>query len=143
MALPSTILTDSGPIAAFYNSADRKHQQICDFFARCHSRIVTTSPIISEVMWLLAIDWRVQNEFLSDLSRGVFDCEPMVDKDFAAISEIISHNPKAQLDFADYSLLAVAERLNIMSIACFDKDFEAYKRFGRIPLSCAFREESG
>ena len=142
MGLPSTILIDSGPISAFYNAADRRHQQTCDFFARCHSRILTTSPVVSEVMWLLATDWRVQNEFLSDLSRGLFECEPMQGKDFATISEIISHNPKAPLDFADYSLLAVAERLNIQTIACFDKDFEAYKRSGRIPLNCAFTEES-
>jgi predicted nucleic acid-binding protein len=54
------ILIDTGIIVAFYNKGDRYHQQVVNFFANCSSQLITTVSCITECMWLLAPDVKVQ-----------------------------------------------------------------------------------
>ncbi|WP_413165578.1 hypothetical protein ACL6C3_04085 [Capilliphycus salinus ALCB114379] len=65
----SSILVDSGIMVAFYNRPDRYHQQVVQFFSTSTSQLVTTVCCVTEVMWLLAANIRVQNQFLSALEN--------------------------------------------------------------------------
>jgi predicted nucleic acid-binding protein len=65
------ILADTSLLVAFYNRKDNYHVQVRDFFATCTSRLLTTPICIAETMWLLASDWRVQNQFLIHLGNNV------------------------------------------------------------------------
>jgi uncharacterized protein len=58
------ILIDTGIIVAFYNRKDRYHQQVVDFFDHCTSQLITTVSCVTEVMWLLAPNIKVQTAFL-------------------------------------------------------------------------------
>jgi uncharacterized protein len=69
------ILVDSSVMIAFYNSADRYHVQVLDFFTNCTSELVTTVGCVTEVMYFLAPNSRVQNVFLSHLATEVYKCE--------------------------------------------------------------------
>jgi predicted nucleic acid-binding protein len=59
-----------------------------------------------------------------------------------AISELIIGNfdRYADLpgDFADLSLIAISERLNISTIATLDSDFDVYRRYRKQPLERVF-----
>jgi uncharacterized protein len=66
------ILVDTVLLVAFYDSADQYHVQVVEFFGNCNSRLMTTIGCVTEVLWLLATDWRVQNEFLTHLSNNIY-----------------------------------------------------------------------
>jgi predicted nucleic acid-binding protein len=133
------ILVDTGLLVAFYDSADQYHTQVVKFFASCTSRLVTTVGCVTEVLWLLASDWRVQNEFLNHLANNIYECESLFPQDFARIAELNAQYADLLGDFSDLSLIAVSERLNIGAIATLDKDFDIYRRYRKQPFHRVFR----
>ncbi|MEH2254743.1 type II toxin-antitoxin system VapC family toxin [Nostoc sp.] len=123
-----TILVDTGLLVAFYDSADSHHHRVVEFFAGCTSRLVTSEGCVTEVMWLLASDWQVQNEFLSHLVNNIYECESFASQDFARIAELNAQYADLPADFSDLSLVVISERLNVTAIATLDKDFDIYRR---------------
>lgn len=135
------ILVDSSLLIAFYNSADSYHAQVVDFFTNCTSELITTTACVTEVMYFLAPNWRVQNVFLSHLATQVYKCEPLLPEDFTRIVELNTQYASLPGDFADLSLVVISERLNIAAIATLDKDFDIYRRYRRQAFERVFRPE--
>lgn len=132
------VLVDSSVLIAFYNSNDRYHIQVREYFASTTSRLVTTVACITEVMYLLASNWRIQNLFLADLQRQIYRCENLIPDDFARIAVLNEQCADLPGDFADLSLIVISERLGIDAIATLDKDFDVYRRYRRQPFIRAF-----
>jgi uncharacterized protein len=132
------ILIDTGILVAFYDKKDNYHQQVLDFFSTCNSQLITTIACVTEVMWLLAPNINVQNEFLSALSLSAFLCEHLLPSDYKRISELNSTYQDLPGDFTDLSLIAISERLNISAIATLDKDFDIYRRYRKQPFNRVF-----
>lgn len=132
------ILVDTGLLVAFYDSADFHHSRVVEFFTKCTSRLLTTEGCITEVMWLLTSDWRVQNEFLTHLANRVYECESLLNQDFARIAELNAQYADLPADFSDLSLVVISERLNIAAIATLDKDFDVYRRYRNQPFERVF-----
>lgn len=139
MTLPPDVLVDTGLLVAFYDTADRHHKAVVEFFTVCTSRLVTTVGCVAEVMWLLASSWQVQNEFLNHLARGVYICEPLLAEDFVRIAELNKQYADLPGDFPDLALIAISERVNIAAIATLDKDFDIYRRYRKESFNRVFR----
>lgn len=131
MTIPSLILVDAGPLVAYYDQSDSWHQLVREFFHRCTSQFVTTDCCLTEAMWLLRSDHLVQNELLLDLSKGLYISEPLQAADFSRIAELNIKYSDVPADFADLSLVAISERLDISAIASLDKDFDIYRRLNK------------
>jgi len=134
MSYPAVILIDSGILIAYYSARDRYHQQAYTFFEQCTSQLVTTLGCVTEVMWLLNADWRTQNEFLSDLAKDLYTVEPLVFSDYTRIAELNAQYADLPADFADLSLVAISERLDISAIVTLDSDFNIYRRYRSQPF---------
>jgi hypothetical protein len=141
MTAPAIVLVDAGPLVAYYNRNDRWHEAVKDYFETARHLFVTTPPCLTEVMWLLSEDWRVQNEFLIDLARGLYVCEPLLAEDFARVAELNTRYRDMPADFADLSLVVVSERLDISAVASLDRDFDIYRRYGKHPFTRVFPEK--
>lgn len=123
------ILVDTGLMVAFYDRADPYHDRVVNFFNQCTSQLITTEGCITEVMWLLASDWRVQNEFLTHVANQIYTYEPPIPEDFPRIAELNAKYADLPGDFSDLSLVVISERLDIGAIATLDKDFDIYRRY--------------
>lgn len=132
------ILVDTGILVSLYDRADRFHNQVIDFLGSYRGRLITTLGCVTEVMWLLASDYRVQNEFLHHLSEQVCECEPLQKIDFTRIAELNSQYSDLPADFSDLTLVAISERLNVPEIATLDKDFDVYRRYRNQPFNRVF-----
>ncbi len=141
MSYYPVILVDASLLVAFYDVQDSHHAQVCDFFASCQSELVTTVACVTEVMWLLSSNWRLQNEFLSALADETYKCQQLTTEDFARITELNAQYADLPEDFADLSLIAISERLDIAAIATLDKDFDIYSRSRRQPFERVFRPQ--
>lgn len=135
----SKILVDTGLLVAFYDAADQYHDAVVQFFSTCTSQLITTIGCVTEVMWLLASNWRVQNEFLAHLAREVYTCEQLTPEDFTRIAELNAQYADLPGDFSDLALVSLSERLNIEAIATLDKDFDIYRRYRKQPFDRVFR----
>ena len=138
MIYPPLILIDSGILIAYYSAADNYHLQVCRFLEGCTSRLITTHSCVTEVMWLLSSNWRTQNEFLLDLAKELYECVPLLPQDFTRIAELNAQYADLPGDFADLSLIAISERLNIEAIATLDSDFDIYRRYRKQPFNRIF-----
>lgn len=126
-------------IIAYYSADDKHHREVQRFFELCTSQVVTTVACVTEAMHLLADDWRVQNEFLLQLSNGIFNCEHLQNQDFSRITELNRRYIDINPDFADLALVAISERLDISAIATLDADFDIYRRYRKQPFDRIFR----
>ncbi|WP_216595566.1 type II toxin-antitoxin system VapC family toxin [Myxosarcina sp. GI1] len=132
------ILVDSGFLIAYYSAGDRYHQQVSSFLETCTAQLTTTPMCVTEVMWLLSADWRVQNEFLLDLANGIYECIYLNSTDFSRIAQLNKQYRDLPGDFADLSLVAISERLNLEAIATLDSDFDIYRRYRSQPFVRVF-----
>jgi predicted nucleic acid-binding protein len=123
------VLIDAGPIIALFDERDDRHDEVITFLAEFTGQFITTCPVITECMWLLSSDWRVQNELLTNLANEIYDVEPFTATDFKRIVELNTQYRDHPADFADLSLIAISERLQIPKIVTFDGDFDVYRRF--------------
>lgn len=129
---------DTGVIVAYYSADDKYHTQARRFFELCTSQVITTVACVTEAMYLLAVDWRVQNEFLLQVSSGIFNCEHLTPQDFTRITELNAQYADLPGDFADLALVAISERLDIPAIATLDRDFDIYRRYRKQPFERVF-----
>jgi uncharacterized protein len=134
----SVILIDTGVLVALYNQTDRHHNQVVQFLGNYRGRLLTTLGCVTEVMWLLASNYRVQNEFLQHLSEQIYECKELQKADFLRIAELNQQYSDLPADFSDLALVAISERLNISGIATLDKDFDVYRRYRNQPFERVF-----
>ena len=142
MIYPPLVLIDSGSLTAYYSGTDNYHLQVCRFLEGCTSRLITTPSCVTEVMWLLSSNWRTQNEFLLDVAKELYECVPLLPQDFTRIAELNAQYADLPGDFADLSLIAISERLNIAAIATLDGDFDIYRRYRKQPFERIFIPQS-
>jgi uncharacterized protein len=124
-------LIDAGPLIAYYNGGDKWNVTANKFVESYRGQLITSEPIITEVMWNLKTDWRVQNEFLSDLQKELYTVESLVLTDFKYLSELNEKYEDLPGDFADLSIVALSTRLGILDVVSIDGDFDVYRSLGK------------
>ncbi len=132
------VLIDTGILVAFYDAADPHHHTVFNFLGQCRSRLITTISCVTETMWLLSEDDRVQSNFLRHLAAQIYHCEPLVPEDFERILQLNQQYRNIPADFADLSLVVISERLDIPAIATLDSDFDIYRRYRNQPFDRVF-----
>jgi len=79
--------------------------------------------VITEVVYLLATRLGVEAEvrFLGDLAAGAFSIDPVPAADWLRIAELVSTYRDLPLGTVDASVVAAAERLDVVDIATTDR----------------------
>ena len=127
-------LVDTGAIVALVNRADRHHRAALDWFERFRGQLLTTEAVITEAAYVLAASPDHQRATLVWIERaraaGLLHIEPVVDH--AALAGIIAKYASLPCDYADASLIDLAERTDVNAIATIDqRDFSVYRLKGR------------
>lgn len=125
----SAVLADTGPLAALFDPNDPHYPLALAFFRSHEGALLTTLAVVTEVTHLLAV--RRQVAFLAWLRGGGASIEPIGVDDIAAIEGLTSKYRDHPMDFADATLVLVAERTGIGDIVTLDGWFEAFRFRGR------------
>jgi predicted nucleic acid-binding protein len=92
--------------------------------------IGTTWPVITEVTHLLDFSVGKQLEFLKWVERGGVAVAEIETKGLAQIAGLMKKYADAPMDFADATLVFVADRTNTPQIMTLDDDFHIYRLRG-------------
>jgi len=65
-----SILIDTGPIIALFDSDDKYHQKIKEFIRNGKYKLITTTAVITEVSHMLDFNVNVQIDFLEWIMKG-------------------------------------------------------------------------
>lgn len=127
-------LLDTGAVVALVNRADRHHTLAVEWFRRFRGQLLTTEAVVTEIAYVLAASPAHQRAALVWCERaraaGLLKVEPVAD--YAALSRIIAQYASLPCDYADASLIALAERTGVTAIATIDqRDFSVYRLRGR------------
>jgi predicted nucleic acid-binding protein len=136
--MPQAILIDSGPLIALFDRDDAYHKRIVTFLKDQAFRFVTTLAVITEVSHMLDFNINAQIDFFEwVLRRGVILADITQD-DFPRIITLIKKYNDLPMDFADASLVVVAEKTSLRSIISIDSDFDIYRLPGKLRIQNLF-----
>jgi predicted nucleic acid-binding protein len=127
-------LVDTGAVVALFNRADRHHAAAVAWFRAFRGELLSTDAVITETAYVLAMSAVHQQAALAWFERlraaGLLRVEAI--EDYAAVARIIGRYARLPCDYADATLIAVAERTGVTAIATVDqRDFSVYRIKGR------------
>ena len=118
------ILTDAGPLIALFLANDTHHERAKTFAQHNTARLLTTCAVVTEVCYFLNSDGK--KAFLTFVKRGAVTIEAIGVDDLGRIIQLVGKYQK--MDFADASLVLLAEKTDITDIATVDRtDFDIYR----------------
>jgi len=120
-------LVDAGPLIALFDKSDAYHNKAVNSLKNHNSRLITTWPVITEVMHMISFNHRVQSDFLSWIMKGGITIAPLNQSHIRRIAELINKFSNVPMDLADASLVVIAEEHGIDSIYTIDSDFKVYR----------------
>jgi hypothetical protein len=123
-------LVDTGAVVALVNRADRAHQAAVEWFRRFRGQLLTTDAVVTETAYVLAASPPHRQAALTWFERaraaGLLKVEPV--ENYEMLSRIIDRYSNLPCDYADASLIALAERSGVAAIATIDqRDFSVYR----------------
>jgi len=122
-------LIDTGPLVAYLDARDPDHAEVARRLDAFSGRLATTSAVITESMHLVAADTRgprLLADFVASAGIDVYDLSrPPELHEAVALMEAYTNLP---MDFADATLLLLAEGLGIHDLATLDRrGFSAFR----------------
>ena len=124
----SDMLLDTGPLVAFLDRSERNHERCLAFIRGFKGRLITTEAVLTEVVYLLGPSFTNQKPALDFIMLGgaeLIPLSPLLLKRSAALMAKYTDSP---MDFADATLVALAEERGITDIVTLDrKDFSVYR----------------
>jgi predicted nucleic acid-binding protein len=122
-------LLDTGPLVAYLDPRERDHTRVAASLEAFRGRLVTSGAVITEAMHFLAGSTNgpgLLASFVAASSLEVYDvCQP---KDLADAAALMGKYADTPMDFADATLLLLAEHVPIGDIATLDRrGFSAYR----------------
>jgi predicted nucleic acid-binding protein len=125
------IVVDTGPLVALFDPSDADRELCKTELGRLRRhRLVTTLATITEATHLLAFNPRAQWALLDFVDSHAVEVEPFGVDDIRRCRSLMERYANVPMDFADATLVVIAERLGTEHVFSLDSDFRVY-RIGR------------
>ena len=131
-------VVDSGPLVALFDRDDAHHANALGFLRTFEGELISDLPVVTEVMYLLDFSVQAQVSFLQWLVAGGVTLIDVTAEDLVRTAELLQKYSGLPADFADATLVALAERLGMHEIATVDRDFGIYRLKGKRALRNVF-----
>jgi predicted nucleic acid-binding protein len=128
--VPQGDLVDTGAILALADPTDSWHAACCDVFTtQVRLPLVTTAAVLTEAFYF-AVKQGFRRQVWS-LVHSSMVVVPITNQELPALDTLMDRYADRPMDFADATLVRVAEREGLKTILTIDHaDFETY-RIGR------------
>ena len=128
-------IADTGFVVAILNQYDEGHADSLQIYARCKSDcIFLPQTILVEIAQLILRDMRppaatrIITRFLRELPNSKFRLFEVTEEDLLRTASILEKYADSRIDFADATVMSVAERLKIRTVFTFDRrDFQIFR----------------
>ncbi|BCB97290.1 pilus biogenesis protein [Dissulfurispira thermophila] len=122
------ILIDTGPLVAVFDKKDKSHAICLEIVKNIKTPFITTMPVVTETFYLLRYSWHTQNKLWETIEEGLLRIYSIDANMLRRCRELMNKYQDLPMDFADASLVAVADKENISKIFTLDhKDFKTYR----------------
>lgn len=123
----SDVIIDTGPIVAFFDESDRYCIPFRNFLKGFRGRLCTTVAVITEASYLLDECKPVQLDLMEWIKDGAIEIREISNSDFSLIHKYMTKYRDTPMDFADASLVILANKMKTDRILTLDSDFDVYR----------------
>jgi uncharacterized protein len=125
-------LADTGALLAYLDRTDPWHQPCREATRHFRLPLVTSSAVLTELFHLLGDDARQVDFAWAFIRSGAVTVLPISDRDLADIEALMRKYHDRPMDFADATLVHLAQRESLSTVFTIDHDdFETYRVGGR------------
>jgi uncharacterized protein len=116
-------LLDSSFLVALVNSKDVNHKRVAQVVQTIAEPLVLPLPVLSEVCYLVAsrLGHHAMRRFVRELAHNDVVLEAVTRVDLLRTVEILEQYADSELDFADATTVAIAERKGIIRLLTLDR----------------------
>ena len=124
------LILDTGPLVALLNRDERLHSECLDFFKTFRGLLISTEPVLTEALYLLNNSLKHQQKCIEFVQTAV-QLIPSSRISLQRCSSLIEKYKDVPMDFADATLVVLAEEIQTQEIFTLDhRGFQIY-RWGR------------
>lgn len=122
------ILVDTGPLVALLDRTDPRHRECASLAEAIKEPVATSWPVVTEALYLLRGSWQWQQRLLGMLRTRAFRLLDLGLNDLPRITQLMQKYRDLPMDFADATLVRLAEREGIRRVFTLDhRDFSIYR----------------
>ena len=122
------ILADAGPLVALFDRTDAAHGGCVETLMKIDEPIATTVPVLTEAFHLLGSTGAGASALMNFITEGGLQVLYLDDDTIVRAFELMVQYADAPMDFADASLVALAESLSLRKVFTIDRnDFTTYR----------------
>ena len=126
------MLLDTGPFVALLDSTERNHQRCVMLFREFRGQLFTTEPVLTEVLYLLGPAIKGQKTGIEFVLKGGAILVPQSLGSLKRGLELMEKYKDVPMDFADATLVVLAEEMEVTEIFTLDiKGFSTYRIQGK------------
>ncbi len=126
------LLLDTGPIVALLNASDPDHRACASFFESFRGRFITTEAVLTEAVYLLGRIPGGSAACLEFFIRQTAHLIPQNAESLIRAKELMADYDDVPMDFADATLVALAEETDCRQIFTLDRrEFATYRAHRR------------
>jgi uncharacterized protein len=133
-----TILIDTGPLIALFDKDDAYHQAVTDFIRAKPYRFISSTAVLTEVLHMLDFNVAVQISFLEWITKDGILIHDIQQSDLSQIMLLTQKYRDRPMDFADATLLVIAQKTGVNKIISLDADFDIYRLANKLRLENVF-----
>ncbi len=121
-------LVDTGAILALLDADDAWHQRCAEVFPSIRLPLATSSAVLAELFHLVRARTREIDLAWQFLRSDVVTVLPITDEDMPHLERLMIKYRDRPMDFADATLVRLAERETLPTVFTIDHDeFETYR----------------
>ncbi len=130
--MPAELLLDTGPFVALIDRSERRHTDCVSVLERWRGVLLTTEAVLTETLYLLGPAWRDQKTCLEFFFRGAVHLVPSSLTSLRRVAILMEQYRDVPMDFADATLVALAEEAQADQVFTLDhRGFATYRLPGR------------
>jgi len=122
------ILLDTGPFVAILDSSEKNHERCVAYFKELRGQLLTTEPVLTEVLYLLGPSVKAQRAGIEFILKGGATLVPQSLGSLKRGQELMEKYKDIPMDFADATLVALGEEMETGEILTLDlRGFSTYR----------------
>jgi predicted nucleic acid-binding protein len=121
-------LLDTGPWVALIDRSEAMHKKCFEWLQGFHGELYTTEAVLTEVLYLLNFYTPAQLSALDFVLKGAINLVPSTNDSLIRVRRLMDKYSDLPMDFADATLVALAEETGLLNIYTLDKrGFSIYR----------------
>ena len=129
------VILDTGPWVALIDRSESRHKECVDWLKAFRGEIYSSEAVLSEVLYLLNFSFSAKSAALYFVCNGAVTLVPSSVESLSKVKSLMEKYQDLPMDFADGTLVCIAQDLGIYNAVTLDKKHFSLYRVGKKSFS--------